>query len=201
MVDDAEGSFRQVIEQERVIELMLDMLRLKFDNWQLVQQICFAIGNLAFIGDFEEVIIAKKGIELVLAAMKKYDKYPLMMTDAIFFLKNCAFGENGRTTIIANGGIPLIVDTMALRINSVELLELATNLLFDLSFSGGVDIMMQDCTSDDSGSIGTSTAILIILRAIEHNQDKPNLIREALRAISRIYSICNTEQKKNGYQN
>jgi len=170
---------------------------LKFDNWQLVQQICFAIGNLAFIGDFEEIIIAKKGIELVLAAMKKHSKYPLMMTDAIFFLKNCAFGENGRTAIIANGGIPQIVDTMELHIKSIELLELAINLLFDLSFSGGVDIIMKDGIATSTGC----TPIQIILLAIENHQDEPNLIREALRTISRIYSICNVKQKKNGHPN
>jgi len=110
MVDDAEGSFKQVIEQERVIVMMLDMLRLKFDNWQLVQQICFAIGNLAFIGDFEEIIIAKKGIELVLAAMKMHDKHPLMMTDAIFFLKKLclwrkwAYNNHSKWWYTANSG-------------------------------------------------------------------------------------------------
>jgi len=186
MVDDAEGSFRQVIEQEQVIQMMLDTLKLKFDNWKIVQQICFAIGNLAFIGDFEEIIVnKKKGIDLVLAAMKKHQKFPLMMTDAIFFLKNFAFGENGRLAIIANGGISHILTTMAMHLHSLELLELGINLLFDLSFSGAVNIIMQD-----------ATAIQLILDAIQIHQDKPNLIREALRTISRIYSICNIKQKK-----
>jgi len=150
-----------------------------------VQQICFAIGNLAFIGDFEQIIISEKGIEHVLEAMRKHEKFPLMMTDAIFFLKNFAFGENGRATIIANGGIPQIVDTMANHTHHHELVELALNLLFDLSFSGAVDIVMQN-----------PNGIQLVLNAMETNQDRPSVMREALRTLYRIYSISNPDQKK-----
>jgi len=96
MVDNPEGSFKQLIHREQVIPIMLNMITkcLYTDNWEVIQQICFAIGNVAFIGDFEELIIAQKGIELVLAAMRKYEQEALMLTDAIFFLKKfCVWRE------------------------------------------------------------------------------------------------------------
>jgi len=185
MVDDSEGSFKQLIERERVIEIMLDTFRLNFHNWKVTQQICFAIGNLAFIGDFEPIIVSQQGIELVLSAMQKHSQIPLMMTDSIFFLKNFAFGEIGRSIIIANGGVPLIINAMSTHMDHPELVELAVNILFDLSFSGAVEIIME-----------SPLGIQLILKALETHENNGPLIREALRTISRIYSIATIDQKK-----
>jgi len=153
-------------------------------DWRVVQQVCFAIGNVAFIGDFEQLIMSEKGIEFVLIALEKYPKQSLLLTDAIFFLKNLAYGETGRNRIISNGGIPKILKVMKDNMEHPELLELAINILFDLSFSGGVDVLMCTCEG-----------INLIVQIMNTHQTDLNLIREALRTIIRIYSKCTLQQK------
>jgi len=184
MIDDAERSFKQMIEREQVIQLLLNTFRKNFDIWEVTQQICFAIGNLAYIGDFENLILAENGIQLVLSAMNRHSRYPLMLTDAIFFLKNMAYGETGRKAILESGGIASILDAMANHMENSELVELAINILFDLSFSGGVDVVMQN-----------SRGIELILNAIWVHKNDNTIFTEALKTISRLYAKSNPEQK------
>jgi len=66
-----------------------------------------------------------------------------------------------------------------------ELQELAINLLFDLTFSGAAEIVMQN-----------ATGINLVLEAIHRYQNTTSLLREAVRTLSRIYTICNSDQKK-----
>jgi len=184
MIDDSERSFKQMIEKEKVIQVMLNTFQLHFDLWEVTQQICFAIGNLAYIGDFEGLILSQNGIQMVLEAMNKHALHLLMLTDAIFFLKNCAFGETGRKVILESGGIAPILDAMANHMENSELIELAINILFDLSFSGGVDVVMQN-----------SRGIELILNALWVHKNDTNIFTEALRTLSRIYAKSSPEQK------
>jgi hypothetical protein len=173
-----------MIEKEEVIKVMIDAMKIHFDQWELIQQICFAIGNIAFIGDFESSVIAEKGIEWVLKAMRLHHAHPLMLTEAIFFLKNFAFGERGRRVIIDNDGVTPILDALENNLANTELVELAINVLFDLSFSGGVEIIMRD-----------QRGISLIIKAALMYKTEQVIFKQALAAISRFYSLSNPEQK------
>jgi len=182
---DEGGTFKQLIEGEKIIEIMLEILRQNNSDCLLAENICFAIGNLAFICDFEEIIIREKGIELILDLMEKHSMQAPMLTNAIFFLKNFAYGETGRSVIMENGGAPKILKVMNDHLEHSDLLELSINLLFDLSFSGAVDVIMKN-----------SHGIQLILNGMLKHQNHVPLIREAIRTLSRIFTKSNDEQKK-----
>jgi len=181
--DDEEGTCKKFIQKEKIIEMLLQGLRESGDDWQMAKFVCFAIGNIAYIGDFEETFIKEKAIELVLSTMQRHSQYPLLQTDAVFFLKNSAYGEIGRKLIISNGGVEIILEAMKNHEDHSELLELSINVLFDLTFSGAVNFI-----------VANSDGIELILRAISKHKNE-ELLREALRALLRIYSTCNEQQK------
>jgi len=65
-----------------------------------------------------------------------------------------------------------------------ELIELAINILFDLSFSGGVDVVMQN-----------SRGVELILNALWVHKNDNTIFTEALRTLSRFYEKSSIEQK------
>lgn len=174
------------IAQTGIIPRLINGLRENQSDWKVVKQICFALGNIAYVGDFENVFISEDSIELVLAAMKKHSHEPQLQTETIFFLKNSAFGDAGRQQLLFHGGIELILNAMKNHEQHTELLELSINILFDWSFSVSVDNFMAD-----------SSTVEIILRAIVNNSNNTDLLKGALRALLRIYLICNDAQKIN----
>jgi len=120
-----------------------------------------------------------------LEIMERHANQPLMMTDAVFFLKNFSFGEVGRSVIMQNNGITIVLNAIGDHIEHMELMELSINVLFDLSFSGGVEVLML-----------SPHGVQLIVKVMETYPTDVSILGEALRAITRIYDVADEEQKK-----
>jgi hypothetical protein len=112
------------------------------NDWQLVQQICFALGNIIFVADFEDAILSQNGVQIVLDAVLKHRANPCTV-DAVFFLKNLSYGELARSTIIQNDGVLKLLCILEQQMANPDFCQVAIGLLFDLTFSGATQVLVR----------------------------------------------------------
>jgi hypothetical protein len=182
-IEDVE-EFHRFIVDEQILQATLRAMRGLMDNPEVVKQVCFVIGNIAFTGDYEEIINQERGIELVVEAMRRYDTHPALLTEACFFLKNMCYGEAGRTRLIQAGGVPAVIEAMNTFPEYAELLELACNVFYDLSFTSNTEQLVIQ-----HGGLGA------ILRALTAHSTDLSVLNEATRTLGRLYSLCDDENK------
>ncbi len=171
--------FHRFILDEQILQATLRAMRALMDNPEVVKQVCFVIGNIAFTGDYEEIINQESGIELVVEAMQRYGTHPALLTEACFFLKNMCYGEAGRVRLIEAGGVPAVIKAMNTFPEYAELLELACNVFYDLSFTANTEQLVIQ-----HGGLGA------ILRALTAHSTDLNVLNEATRTLGRLYSLC-----------
>jgi hypothetical protein len=177
-IEDVE-EFHRFIVDEQILQATLRAMRALMDNPEVVKQVCFVIGNIAFTGDYEEIINQESGIELVVEAMRRYGTHPALLTEACFFLKNMCYGEAGRVRLIEAGGVPAVIEAMNSFPEYAELLELACNVFYDLSFTPNTEQLVIQ-----HGGLGT------ILRALTAHSTDLSVLNEATRTLGRLYSLC-----------
>jgi hypothetical protein len=182
-IEDVE-EFHRFIVDEQILQATLRAMRALMDNPEVVKQVCFVIGNIAFTGDYEEIINQESGIELVVEAMRRYGTHPALLTEACFFLKNMCYGEAGRVRLIEAGGVPAVIEAMNSFPEYAELLELACNVFYDLSFTPNTEQLVIQ-----HGGLGT------ILRALTAHSTDLSVLNEATRTLGRLYSLCDDENK------
>jgi hypothetical protein len=178
-----EAEVQEMVEREGIVESIITTMKHHTDKPELIKQACFALGNLAFTGDFEPIVVKERGIEIVLEAIRKHGaRHPFLLVEACFFLKNLCFGEKGRSILMQSGGIPLIIGAVRDHPNCVELLDLAFNIFYDITFTKGAEV---EIVEHDGISL-----MIDALRRYVNAKDALPVLHEAIRALGRLYCIC-----------
>jgi len=178
-VTDTQGTFSTFIRDENVINLLLKNLQDNIHDWQLVQQICFALGNIIFVSDFEELVLSLRGIEIVLEAMLKH-RGSQCTVDVVFFLKNLSYGESARTTILQNDGVMKLLWTLEHQISNPDFCQVSLGLLFDLTFSGATRPLVQS-------SLGLRIIFEIILLHAPSDED---FMSQSINFLQRLFQTA-----------
>jgi len=139
---EEEGSFFEFIEEKRVISLLLNTLVKNMVDWELVQQIAFALGNIVYVSDFEESVLAANGVQVVLDALMTHID-SICMKDVIFFLLNVSYGEAGRKSMMEHHAIAKILYALQKHILDPEFSEFSLGILFDLTFSSAIPELVK----------------------------------------------------------
>jgi len=181
MSDNLRETFSAMILQENIIGVLLQMIPKYLNNPDLIQQICFALGNLLSMNDFENLLISQNGIPLVLLVLQEFPHNSMILTEAIFILKNISFSEQGRTIILQNGSaLDLLLEALENHLaGNSELVDLCINLLSDLTFSG---------------LMASERAIKLIVQALLRYKSNSNIVTQCLTAISKFYN--SSDQQK-----
>jgi len=178
-INDENGSFSSFIRDENVINLLLQTLQNNMNDWQLVQQICFALGNIIFVADFEESILSQNGVQIVLDAVLKHRSNPCTV-DAVFFLKNLSYGELARNTIIQNDGVMKLLCILEQQISNSDFCQVAIGLLFDLTFSGATQVLVQ-----------SNLGLKLLFHLIEqHSPHDYEFMSQSMKFLQRLYQTA-----------
>jgi len=179
---DQQHEITKNIVEEKIVNLLLNSVKTYSHNTDILQHICFVLGNLAFIG-FENLVIMENGIETVLESMEQNINCPQMLTEAIFLFKNLAYEENGRNCLMKHKVIEILIPIIIQYISNIELVELSINLIYDLSFAGSIEILQE------------TKSFQIIFDVIKtHNNNFP-ILKECLRTLGRAYSKIDIKGK------
>jgi hypothetical protein len=179
--DNIRDNFSAMILQENLIGVLLQMVPKSLNNPDLIQQICFALGNLLSMNDFENLLISQNGVPLVLLVLLEFPHNSMILTEAIFILKNISFSEQGRTIILQNqSALDLLLNSLENHLSeNSELVDLCINLLSDLTFSG---------------LLASERTIQLIVQALLFYKSHSNIVTQCLTAISKFYN--STDQLK-----
>jgi len=159
--------------------LLLKNLQDNIHDWQFVQQVCFALGNIIFVADFEELVLSLHGIEIVLEAMLKH-RGSQCTVDVVFFLKNLSYGEVARTTILQNDGVMKLLWILEHQISNLDFCQVALGLLFDLTFCGATKVLVQS-------PLGLRIIFEIIL---QHAPSDADFMSQSINFLQRLFQTA-----------
>lgn len=174
--------FFTLIEKEAIIPMLLTHLQKNIHDWDLGQQICFALGNIIYVADFEQSVLNSNGIQIVLESMMKHIA-TVCTRDAIFFLKNLSFGDAGRRCLIANFAVEKVIYSLTCHINDEDFVEFSLAVLYDLTFSGAASLLVNELTLE------------ILFKSILQHRKSDAVTRLATRLLQRLYSESNQNGK------
>jgi len=179
--DNIRETVTATILQENLIAVLLQMIPKNIHCPDLIQQICFALGNLLSMNDFEYLLLSQNGVPIVLLVLQLFPQNPMILTEAIFILKNLSFSEQGRTSILENpSAIDLLLNSLENHMsNNSELVDLCINLLSDLTLSG---------------LLASERAINLIVQSLILYKSSQSIVTQCLTAISKYYNSSDPQK-------
>jgi len=181
--DNIRETFSTIILQENLIAVLLQMVPNYLHIPDLIQQICFALGNLLSMNDIEYLLISHNGVPIVFQVIREYSHDSMILTEAVFILKNISYSEQGRTIILETpSSLSLLLNSLEYHMSeNSELVDLCINLLSDLTLSG---------------LNASERAIKLIVQALVLYKASKSIVIQCIAAISKFYNPISVDDQQ-----
>jgi len=192
------------VGSEGGILLILKVMELYMKNEGLIENCCFALGNLSFEHEINSsFIVACKGIEILILAIQTHHTAEDLLESAVATLCNlCHNSDVNKDQIVKKDGCTTVVEVVLNNFNSIELLltcfrtlgNLASNAAntSEIIKAGGVQGIVAGLTVHSSELDIIDISIRVLTNLASEMDDEEQKIMAQEGAVQAIVEVVNT---------